>query len=105
MSGSHPPLGGGAVPKSGGRFVDASPGSSSDDERFIRDELNYSSSTGGLGGSDSTGKKSGNYLSYGHLRSHRGQAFQLSPKSSTASHKSSIISSSKDDSQNIISKL
>ena len=95
MSGSHSSLGGGgAVPKSGGRFVDASPGSSSDEERF-RDDINYSSTSAILGGTESTGKKSGSFL--GHIRTHRSQAstYQLSPKSSIASH-SSIA---KDDSQ------
>ena len=91
MSGSHTSIGGGgAVPKSGGRFIDASPGSSSDEERF-RDDINYSSP------SETSVKKSGNYLTHGHLRSHRSQAsnFQLSPKTSTASHNSST----KDDYQ------
>lgn len=96
MSGSHASLGGGAVPKSAGRYLDASPGSSSEDERY-REDLSYSSSSVVLGGNESSGKKSGNYLSHGHLRTHRSQAsaYQLSPKSSLASHSSSII---KDDS-------
>ena len=88
MSGTHPSLGGGgAVPKSVGRFLDASPGSSSDEERF-RDDISYSSTS--VGGNESSGKKSGNYLSHGHLRPHRSQAsaYQLSPKSSIASHSS-----------------
>ena len=98
MSGSHPSLeGGGAIPKAGGRFIDTSPGSSSDEERY-RDDISYSFASVGLGGSESTGKKSGNFLSHGHLRTHRSQAsaYQLSPKSSIASHNSSIT---KDDSQ------
>ena len=96
MSGSHASLGGGAVPKSAGRYLDASPGSSSEDERY-REDLSYSSSSVVLGGNESSGKKSGNYLSHSHLRTHRSQAsaYQLSPKSSLASHSSSII---KDDS-------
>ena len=96
MSGSHPSLeGGGAIPKAG-RFIDTSPGSSSDEERY-RDDISYSFASVGLGGSESTGKKSGNFLSHGHLRTHRSQAsaYQLSPKSSIASHNSST----KDDSQ------
>ena len=95
MSGSHPSIGGsGAVPKSGGRFIDASPGSSSDEERF-REDINYSPSSA-LG--SETGKKSSNYLSHGHLRSHRSQAsnYQLSPKTSAALPISSIT---KDDFQ------
>ena len=97
MSGSHSSLGGGgAVPKSVGRFLDTSPGSSSEDERF-RDDMSYGSTTVGLGVGESSGKKSSNYLSHGHLRPHRTQAsaYQLSPKTSLASHTSSIV---KDDS-------
>ena len=94
MSGSHSIGGGGAVPKSGGRFIDASPGSSSDDERF-REDINYTPSSA-LG--SETGKKSSNYLSHGHLRSHRSQAsnYQLSPKTSAALPNSSTT---KDDFQ------
>ena len=44
MSGSHASLGGGAIPKSAGRYLDASPGSSSEDERF-REDITYSSSS------------------------------------------------------------
>ena len=96
MSGSHASLGGGAIPKSAGRYLDASPGSSSEDERF-REDITYSSSSVVLGGNESSGKKPGSYLSHGHLRTHRSQssAYQLSPKSSLASHCSSIA---KDDS-------
>jgi len=103
MSGSHASLGGGAVPKSAGRYLDASPGSSSEDERY-RDDISYSSSSVVLGGSESSGKKPGSYLSHGHLRTHRSQAsaYQLSPKSSLTSHSSSII---KDDSNTYNSSM
>ena len=57
-----------------------------------------------LGGSESSGKKPGSYLSHGHLRTHRSQAsaYQLSPKSSLTSHSSSII---KDDSNTYNSSM
>ena len=96
MSGSHSSHGGGgAVPKTVGRFLDASPGSSSEDERF-RDDISYGSASV-LGGNEISGKKSSAYMSHGHLRPHRCQTstYQLSPKSSIASHSSSMV---KDDS-------